>query len=208
METLIIGLSWGGSAALVLGKLIYSKGKYKRLKNNIYKMIKSAKENLDEELLVKGIDLLKELDRNNKNLLTGEMKRGFLEIIQCKSVLSKMDKLEKLFGLSYDNVKDEESIRKFITKQKIIKENEKIEILSKKSELKIKLEQTKNKQLISNSNNRKIVDNINLTEIIKKIHADYEFLFLETFKEKIGKDIEISEDEEKNDNEIIEEILE
>ena len=204
METLIIALSWGGSAALVLSKIVYSKAKYKRLKKNIYKMVKIAKENLDEELLVKGIDLLKELDRNNKNLLTGEMKRGFLEIIQCKPVLAKMDKLEKLFGLSYDNVKDEDSIRQFVKKQKIIKENEKIEMLEKKSELKIKLEQTKNKQLISNRNNRQIVDNMNLTEIIKRIHQDYEVLFLETFKEKILKDIEISEEEK----EIIEEIVE
>ena len=204
METLIIALSWGGSAALVLGKIAYSKAKYKRLKKNIYKMVKIAKENLDEELLVKGIDLLKELDRNNKNLLTGEMKRGILEVIQCKPVLAKMDKLEKLFGLSYDNVKDEDSIRQFVKKQKIIKENEKIEMLEKKSELKIKLEQTKNKQLISNRNNRQIVDNMNLTEIIKRIHQDYEVLFLETFKEKILKDIEISEEEK----EIIEEIVE
>ncbi len=203
METLIIALSWGGSAALVLGKLVYSKAKYKRLKNNIYKTIKLAKEHLDEDLLVRGIDLLKELDRNNKNLLTGEMKRGFLEVIQCKPVLSKMDKLEKLFGLSFDNVKDEKSIREFIKNQKIIKENEKIEMLEKKSELKIKLEQTKNKQLISNNHNRQIVDNMNLTEIIKRIHQDYEVLFLETFKEKIVKDIEISEEEK----ELIEEIV-
>lgn len=203
MESLIIALSWGGSAALVLGKIAYSKAKYKRLKKNIYKMIKIAKENLDEELLIKAIDLLKELDRNNKNLLTGEMKRGFLEIIQCKSVLSKMDKLEKLFGLSFDNVKDEDSIREFIKKQKIIKENEKIEILEKKSELKIKLEQTKNKQLIGNRNNRQIVDNMNLTEIIKRIHQDYEVLFLDTFREKIIKDIELSNEE----NEIIEQII-
>lgn len=195
METLIIALSWGGSAALVLGKLAYSKAKYKRLKNNIYRTIKMAKENLDEELLIKGIDLLKELDRNNKNLLTGQMKRGFLEIIQCKSVLAKMDKLEKLFGLSYDNVKDNDSIKKFVKEQKIIKENEKIEMLEKKSELKIKLEQTKNKQLISNNHNRQIVDNMNLTEIIKRIHQDYEVLFLETFKEKIVKDIEMNEEE-------------
>tara|TARA_R110002020_G_scaffold306484_5_gene522431 strand:- start:2484 stop:3098 length:615 start_codon:yes stop_codon:yes gene_type:complete len=204
METLIIVLSWGGSATLILGKIIYSKGKYKKIKKNIYKTIKLAKEHLDEELLIKGIELLKELDRNNKNLLTGEMKRGFLEVIQCKSVLAKMDKLEKLFGLSYDNVKDENSIRKFIQKQKIIKENEKNEMLGKKSELKIKLEQTKNKQLIGNKSNRQIIDHMNLTEIIKKIHQDYEVLFIDTFREKIVKDIKISEEE----NAIIEEIVE
>ena len=194
MESLILALSWGGSVVLVAGRMIYTKTKYKKIKKNIYKTIKLAKELLDEEMLLKGIELLKELDKNNMNLLTGEMKRGFLEKIQCKPVLSKMEKLEKLFGLSYDDVKDEESIKKYIKKQTIIKEKEKNEMLEKKSELKIKLEQTKNKQLIFNNNNRNIIDNINLTEIIKTIHSDYEKLFLETFKEKIVKEIEIDEE--------------
>ena len=194
MESLILALSWGGSVVLVAGRMVYTKTKYKKIKKNIYKTIKLAKELLDEEMLLKGIELLKELDKNNMNLLTGEMKRGFLEKIQCKPVLSKMEKLEKLFGLSYDDVKDEESIKKYIKKQTIIKEKEKNEMLEKKSELKIKLEQTKNKQLIFNNNNRNIIDNINLTEIIKTIHSDYEKLFLETFKEKIVKEIEIDEE--------------
>tara|TARA_Y100000310_G_scaffold290798_1_gene318262 strand:+ start:1265 stop:1864 length:600 start_codon:yes stop_codon:yes gene_type:complete len=194
MESLILALSWGGSVVLVAGRMIYTKTKYKKIKKNIYKTIKLAKELLDEEMLLKGIELLKELDKNNMNLLTGEMKRGFLEKIQCKPVLSKMEKLEKLFGLSYDDVKDQESIKKYIKKQTIIKEKEKNEMLEKKSELKIKLEQTKNKQLIFNNNNRNIIDNINLTEIIKTIHSDYEKLFLETFKEKIVKEIEIDEE--------------
>ena len=194
MESLILALSWGGSVVLVAGRMVYTKTKYKKIKKNIYKTIKLAKELLDEEMLLKGIELLKELDKNNMNLLTGEMKRGFLEKIQCKPVLAKMDKLEKLFGLSYDDVKDEESIIKYIKKQTIIKEKEKNEMLEKKSELKIKLEQTKNKQLIFNNNNRNIIDNINLTEIIKTIHSDYEKLFLETFKEKIVKEIEIDEE--------------
>jgi len=194
MESLILALSWGGSVVLVAGRMIYTKTKYKKIKKNIYKTIKLAKELLDEKMLLKGIELLKELDKNNMNLLTGEMKRGFLEKIQCKPVLAKMDKLEKLFGLSYDDVKDQESIKKYIKKQTIIKEKEKNEMLEKKSELKIKLEQTKNKQLIFNNNNRNIIDNINLTEIIKTIHSDYEKLFLETFKEKIVKEIEIDEE--------------
>ena len=195
MESLILALSWGGSVVLVAGRMVYTKTKYKKIKKNIYKTIKLAKELLDEEMLLKGIELLKELDKNNMNLLTGEMKRGFLEKIQCKPVLAKMDKLEKLFGLSYDDVKDQESIKKYIKKQTIIKEKEKNEMLEKKSELKIKLEQTKNKQLIFNNNNRNIIDNINLTEIIKTIHNDYEKLFLETFKEKIVKEIQIDEEE-------------
>jgi len=184
MESIIIIISWVGSGVLIAGKLIYSKTKYKRLKKNIYKLINIGKKNLDENILIKGMNLLKELDRNNKNLLTGEMKKGFMEYIQCKTVLSKMDKLETLFGLSYDDVKDDESIKKYITKQKIIKETKESEINDKKSELKVKLEQTKNKQLLANNENRQIVDNINLTELIKKIHNDYEKLFIETFKEK------------------------
>jgi len=194
MENAIFIGSWIVSGIAVGIKFTYSKAKYKKIKKNIYKLINKAKINLDEDMMIKGIDLLKELDRTNRNLLTGEMKKGYIEYMLCKPVIAKMDKLEKLFGLSYENVKDEESIKQFINKQKIIKENEITQIKDKSSVLKIKLEQKKNKQLMLHNENRSIVDNINLTNIIKELHKEYEQLFLETFKEKIAKDIIVEED--------------
>lgn len=186
MESIIFIGSWILSGVAVIGKFTYSKTKYKRMKKNIYKIINLAKESLDENMLMKGIELLKELDKTNKNLLTGEMKKGVIESILCKPVIAKMEKLEKLFGLSYENVKDEESIKNFIKKQRIIKDNQITEIKDKSSELKIKLEQTKNKQLLLNTESRSVIDNINLTDVIKNLHKDYEELFLETFKEKFA----------------------
>jgi len=186
MESIIFIGSWILSGVAVIGKFTYSKTKYKRMKKNIYKIINLAKESLDENMLMKGIELLKELDKTNKNLLTGEMKKGVIESILCKPVIAKMEKLEKLFGLSYENVKDEESIKNFIKKQRIIKDNQITEIKDKSTELKIKLEQTKNKQLLLNTESRSVIDNINLTDVIKNLHKDYEELFLETFKEKFA----------------------
>ncbi len=186
MESIIFIGSWILSGVAVIGKFTYSKTKYKRMKKNIYKIINLAKESLDENMLMKGIELLKELDKTNKNLLTGEMKKGVIESILCKPVIAKMEKLEKLFGLSYENVKDEESIKNFIKKQRIIKNNQITEIKDKYSELKIKIEQTKNKQLLLNTESRSVIDNINLTDVIKNLHKDYEELFLETFKEKFA----------------------
>ena len=193
MENAIFVGSWIISGVAIALKFTYTKTKYKRMKKNIYKLIKKAKENLDEDMLIKGIELLKELDRTNRNLLSGEMKKGLMEYAFCKPVIAKMDKLEKLFGLSYENVKDDDSIKQFIKKQKIIKENELTEIKDKSSALKIKLEQQKNKQLLIHNDSRSIVDNINLTNIIKDLHKEYETLFLETFKEKIAKDVIIEE---------------
>jgi len=186
MESIIFIGSWILSGVAVIGKFTYSKTKYKRMKKNIYKIINLAKESLDENMLMKGIELLKEVDKTNKNLLTGEMKKGVIESILCKPVIAKMEKLEKLFGLSYENVKDEESIKNFIKKQRIIKDNQITEIKDKSSVLKIKLEQTKNKQLLLNTESRSVIDNINLTDVIKNLHKDYEELFLETFKEKFA----------------------
>ena len=193
MESLIFIASWVVSGVAIVGKFTYSKTKYKRMKKNIYKIINKGRENLDENMLIKGIELLKELDKTNKNLLTGEMKKGIIESILCKPVIAKMEKLEKLFGLSYENIKNDDSIKEFIKKQKIIKENELTQIKDKSSELKIKLEQTKNKQLLVNTESRSVVDNMNLTNIIKNLHKEYEQLFLETFKEKIAKEVVIEE---------------
>jgi hypothetical protein len=193
MQNAIFIGSWILSGAAIVIKFTYSKTKYKKMKKNIYKMIKLANENLDEILLIKSINLLKELDKKNSNLLTGEMKKGLIDSFLCKPVFSKMDKLEKLFGLSFEHVKTESNIKNYIKNQKIIKEHELLEIKDKSGELKVKLEQKKNKQLLIHTNNRQIVDNINLTNIIKDLHKEYEELFLETFKEKIAKNITIEE---------------
>lgn len=184
-ETIVWIVSSFGGSLLLGSKLLYGKAKYKKLKKNIYSLIKKAKEELNEENLIKGIELLKKLDEKNKDFLTGDIKKGFIDKFLCKPVLSKMDKLEKLFGLSFEDVKDEESIKQFIKnkkeeQQKILKEEEEA-----KDELKIRLEQLKNKQLMSNVDNRKVVDEINLTQIIKDIHKEYSDLFMKTFKENI-----------------------
>ena len=193
MESAVFIGSWVISGVAIVAKFGYSKIKYKRMKKNIYQIINKAKENLDEDLLIKGMELLRNLDKSNKNLLSGDMKKGLIQYISCKQVIAKMDKLEKLFGLSYRDIKDNDSIKEYIKKQKIIKEHEITEIKDKSSELKIKLEQQKNKQLMIHNENRSIVDNINLTKIIKELHKEYEELFLDTFKEKVAKDFVIEE---------------
>lgn len=186
--------SFGGS--LLLGsKILYNKYTYKNLKKKIYKLIKKAKEELNEEKLKKGIDLLKKLDENNKDFLTGEIKRSFFQKIRCKQVIAKMDKLEKLFGLSFEDVKDNDSIKNYIEIKKEEQQKIKQEEEEAKDELRIRLEQLKNKQLISNIDNRKIVDDMNLTKIIKDIHTEYANLFMKTFKEKI-KEKEIKKEKE------------
>ena len=99
MESALFIGSWVISGVAIVAKFGYSKIKYKRMKKNIYQIIIKAKENLDEDLLIKGIELLKNLDKSNKNLLSGDMKKGLIQYISCKQVIAKMDKLERLFGL-------------------------------------------------------------------------------------------------------------
>lgn len=190
--------------AITVGYGLIKKAKYKNLKRTIYREVREAIAELDFEKIHTAIDKLKKFDAQFMDIATGLPIKGLFEKLRCKERLAKMEKLEKLFGITLEDVKSIEATKEWVEKMKnnvedIGKELGIIEEEEKKDNAKVelakkKLEQLKTKHLLTNTKQRQVVDGLNLTDIIQNIHKDYEELLMK----ELGKEFDVKSILERN----------
>jgi hypothetical protein len=177
---------------------IKNKYKYKKIKENIYKDLKSALNILDPNKILNALINMQEFD------VKYEDKRSFKDAVLRRKKQKKINKINKMFGVNKENfiiknnnkeIVDLAKINLYCENEKKNKQERLKKISEEKNKITLKqqilingLEKNKQKILEKNINTRKVLDNVNLTEIIDGIHQQY----INYIRNNLRNDVEIT----------------